>query len=65
MSVVKISPETCERLGLLPRSTVGEGRWVDLAEPIVVKNELRHDEWKSHLFVIRLTLRFSICFAGE
>ena len=37
VSVFKIDPGTGERLGLLTTATVGEGGWVDLAEPIVVK----------------------------
>ena len=37
VSVFKIDPGTGERLGLLLAATVGEGGWVDLAEPIVVK----------------------------
>jgi hypothetical protein len=36
VSVFKIDPGTDERLGLLATATVGEGGWVDLAEPIVV-----------------------------
>jgi hypothetical protein len=37
VSVFKIDPRTEERLGLLATATVGEGGWVDLAQPIVVK----------------------------
>jgi hypothetical protein len=37
VSVFKIVPGTGELLGLLARGTVGEGGWVDLAEPIMVK----------------------------
>ena len=37
VSVFKIHPVTGEWLGLLATATVGEGGWVDLAEPIVVK----------------------------
>jgi hypothetical protein len=37
VSVFKIDPGTQERLGLLATATVGEGDWVDLAEPIIVK----------------------------
>lgn len=36
-SVFKIDPGTGERLGLLATATVGEGGWVDLAEPIIVR----------------------------
>jgi hypothetical protein len=37
VSVFKIDPATGERLGLLTTATVGEGGWVDLAEPIMVR----------------------------
>ncbi len=37
VSVFKIDPDTGERLGLLATATVGEGGWVDLLEPIVVR----------------------------
>jgi hypothetical protein len=37
ISVYKIDPATGERLGLLMTATVGEGGWVDLAEPIIVR----------------------------
>lgn len=37
VSVFKINPETGERLGLLTASTAGEGGWVELAEPIVMR----------------------------
>jgi hypothetical protein len=37
VSVFKIDPRTGERLGLLATAAVGEGGWVDLAEPIVVR----------------------------
>ncbi len=37
MSVFKIDPTTGERLGLLATATVGEGGWVDLLEPIIVR----------------------------
>ena len=37
VSVFRIDPGTGERLGLLATATVGEGGWVDLAEPIIVK----------------------------
>ena len=37
VSVFKIDPGTGERLGLLASATVGEGGWVELAEPIVVR----------------------------
>ena len=37
VSVFRIDLGTGERLGLLATATVGEGGWVDLAEPIIVK----------------------------
>ena len=37
VSVFKIDPTTGERLGLLTLATVGDGGWVDLLEPIIVK----------------------------
>ena len=37
VSVFKIDPGTGERLGLLATATVGEGGWVDLREPIIVR----------------------------
>jgi hypothetical protein len=37
VSVFKIHPATGERLGLLATATVGEGGWVDLDVPIIVK----------------------------
>jgi hypothetical protein len=37
VSVFRIDPGTQERLGLLATATVGEGGWVDLAEPIIVR----------------------------
>jgi hypothetical protein len=37
VSVFKIDPTTGERLGLLATATVGEGGWVDLEEPIIVR----------------------------
>ena len=36
-SVFRIDPGTGERLGLLATATVGEGGWVELTEPIIVK----------------------------
>jgi hypothetical protein len=36
VSIFKIDPGTGERLGLLATATVGEGGWVELAEPIIV-----------------------------
>jgi hypothetical protein len=36
VSIFKINPDTGERLGLLANATVGDGGWVDMAEPIVV-----------------------------
>ena len=37
VSVFRIDPGTGERLVLLATATAGEGGWVDLAEPIIVK----------------------------
>jgi hypothetical protein len=37
VSVFKIDTNTGERLGLLATATVGEGGWVDLGEPIIVR----------------------------
>ena len=37
VSVFRIDPGTGERLGLLAMATVGEGGWVELAEPIIVR----------------------------
>jgi len=37
VSVLKIDPGTGERLGLLTTATVGDGGWVDLNEPIIVR----------------------------
>jgi hypothetical protein len=37
VEVFKIDPGTGERLGLLVTATVGEGGWVDLVEPIIVR----------------------------
>lgn len=35
--VFKIDPGTGERLGLLATATAGEGGWVDLPKPIIVR----------------------------
>ena len=37
VKVFKIDPRTGERLGVLATATVGEGGWVDLTEPIIVR----------------------------
>ena len=37
LEVYKIDPDTGERLGLLATATVGEGGWVELHEPIIVR----------------------------
>jgi hypothetical protein len=37
VEVFKIDPATGERLGLLATAAVGEGGWVDLPEPIIVR----------------------------
>jgi hypothetical protein len=37
VAVYRIDPASDERLVLLARTTVGEGGWVDLMEPIIVR----------------------------
>jgi hypothetical protein len=37
VKVFRIDPATGERLGLLATATVGEGGWVDLHEPIMMR----------------------------
>ena len=37
VSVCWIDPVTSERLGLLTTATVGDGGWVDLDEPFIVR----------------------------
>jgi hypothetical protein len=37
VSVLKIDAVSGERLGLLVTATVGDGGWVDLPEPIIVR----------------------------
>lgn len=37
LSLFKINPSTRERLGLLGTATVGDGGWVDLPEPIILR----------------------------
>jgi hypothetical protein len=37
VEVFKIDPGTSGRLGLLATAAVGEGGWVDLREPIIVR----------------------------
>jgi hypothetical protein len=37
VSVFKINPSTGEWLGLLATATVGEEGWVDLAQPIIMR----------------------------
>ncbi|HET6574086.1 MAG TPA: hypothetical protein VFG68_10820 [Fimbriiglobus sp.] len=37
VSVFKLDPATNERLGLIATATVGDGGWVDLPEPIIVR----------------------------
>ena len=37
VSVFEIDPGTGEHLGLLATATVGEGGWVNLGEPIIVR----------------------------
>ncbi len=37
VSVIKIDPSSGEPLGLLATAVVGEGGWVDLPEPIIMR----------------------------
>ena len=37
ISVFQMDPGTNERLGLLATATAGEGGWVDLSEPVIVR----------------------------
>jgi putative acetyltransferase len=37
VSVIKVDPTSNERLGLLATATVGDGGWVDLPQPIIVR----------------------------
>jgi hypothetical protein len=37
VSVFMLDPSTGERLGLMTTTTVGEGGWVDLREPLIVR----------------------------
>src|ERR1700676_1322068 len=37
VSVIKIDPESGERQGLIASATVGDGGWVDLPQPIIVR----------------------------
>jgi hypothetical protein len=37
VEVFKIDADSGQRLGLLARATVGDGGWIDLTEPIVVR----------------------------
>jgi hypothetical protein len=37
VAVYRIDPDSGERLGLLGTASVGEGVWVDLNEPIIVR----------------------------
>jgi hypothetical protein len=37
VSVFRIDPSSGERLGLLATGTVGEGGWVDLPQPVLVR----------------------------
>ena len=37
ISVFKLDPASGERLGLIATATVGDGGWVDLPEPLVVR----------------------------
>jgi hypothetical protein len=37
VAVYKIDPGSSERLGLLATAIIGDGGWVDLPEPIIVR----------------------------
>jgi hypothetical protein len=37
VSVIKIDPDSGKQLGLMATATVGDGGWVDLLQPIVVR----------------------------
>ena len=37
VSVIRIDPDTGDQSGLLATATVGEGGWVDLQEPIIMR----------------------------
>jgi hypothetical protein len=37
VAVFRIDPATGERLGLLTTGTTGDGGWVDVTEPIIVR----------------------------
>lgn len=37
VSMFNLDPATGERLGLIATATVGDGGWVDLPEPIIVR----------------------------
>jgi hypothetical protein len=37
VSVFKLDPASGERLGLIVTATVGDGGWVDLAQPIIAR----------------------------
>ena len=37
ISVIKIDPDSGQRLGLLATATVGDGGWVDLPQPIIMR----------------------------
>jgi len=37
VSVIRIDPGTGERLGLLAMATAGQGGWVELQEPIIMR----------------------------
>ena len=37
ISVFRLDPVTGERLDLIASATAGEGGWVDLAEPVIVR----------------------------
>ena len=75
VSVFRIDPGTGERLGLLATATVGEGGWVDLPEPIIVRageafvavsgpsghGTLGHGSATLPLTLLEVVGRFSVC----
>ena len=60
VSVIKIDPESGERLGLLATATVGDGGWVDLPQPIIVRAGEAFIAVPI-LFVLRMTRTTMLC----
>jgi uncharacterized protein len=59
ISVIKIDPESGKRLGLLATATVGDGGWVDLPQPIIVRAGEAFIAVQLHLTLLPDT--FAIC----